>query len=66
MKFVRLTRPDGSAIWFVDGMIVQPPPQTAPERSKTMIIHNGQHFVRESIGEVLAAFGLDEAGRPED
>jgi hypothetical protein len=64
MRFVPLTRSDGSVIWFGDGVIVQPSPGTAaPGIRSTVIVDGVPHYVRESVEEVLAAFG-HEVGDP--
>jgi hypothetical protein len=58
MKLVRLTRPDGAQIWFGGADIVEPAPSSAaPGTASTVIVNGVQRYVRESIEEVLVAFG---------
>ncbi len=54
---IKLTRPDGSPIYFGGGFIVEPPsPGEAVDRARAKITYGGSfRFVTEAVAEVLRA-----------
>lgn len=57
MKFVALTRPDGTMIRFGQGLVIRPAPPHAAERARTEITYSGgTYFVCESPEEVAELF----------
>jgi hypothetical protein len=51
---IKLTRPDGSSLWLIDGMLVEPADGGAPGSLTRITIGATVRYVKEPPEEVIA------------